>query len=259
MHLQDKTIVVTGGASGIGAALCREFASHSPRGIMIADIHEAGAQRVAEEIGGLAMAVDVSQEEQIQHLVRETTRRIGPVDLFCSNAGVGCEGGLEASNADWQRIWEINLMSHVYAARAVLPSMLERKQGYLLQTASAAGLLTQLGSAPYAVTKHAAVAFAEWLSITYWDSGIRVSCLCPQGVRTPLLDATPPGINAMLMPTAIEPEEVARCTVAGIAEERFLILPHAEVAEFYQNRAVDNERWLRGMRRLQAKLFDQQP
>jgi len=256
MHLQNKAIVVTGGASGIGAALCREFASHSPRGIIVADIDEAGAERVANDIDGVAIGVDVANEEAIQHLVREATRHIGPIDLFCSNAGVGCEGGLEATNGDWQRLWEINLMSHVYAARAVLPSMLERKQGYLLQTASAAGLLTQLGSAPYAVTKHAAVAFAEWLSITYWDAGIRVSCLCPQGVRTPLLEATPPGINAMLMPTVIEPEEVARCTVAGIAEERFLILPHAEVAAFYQNRAGDNERWLRGMRRMQAKLFD---
>ncbi|MBX3420935.1 MAG: SDR family NAD(P)-dependent oxidoreductase [Pirellulaceae bacterium] len=259
MIVTGKIVVVTGGASGIGAALCREFANHGAQGIMVADIDQAGAEQVADEIGGSAMAVDVAREDDIQHLVRETTRRLGPIDLFCSNAGVGCEGGLDATNADWQRLWDINLMSHVYAARALLPMMLERKQGYLLQTASAAGLLTQLGSAPYAVTKHAAVAFAEWLSITYWDAGIRVSCLCPQGVRTKLLAETPPSINAMLTPTAIDPEVAARCTIEGLAEERFLILPHPEVAEYYRNRAGDNERWLRGMRRWQAKLFETNP
>lgn len=256
MHVQNKVVVVTGGASGIGAALCREFASHGAQRVVVADIDEAGARIVADEIGGVPMAVDVAREDDIQRLVNETMRQIGPIDLFCSNAGVGCEGGLDATNDQWQRLWEINLMSHVYATRAVLPSMLQRKQGYLLHTASAAGLLTQLGSAPYAVTKHAAVAFAEWLSITYWDAGIRVSCLCPQGVHTKLLESTPPSINAMLTPTAIPPEVVARCTIAGLDAEQFLILPHPEVADFYRNRAGDNERWLRGMRRWQAKLFD---
>ena len=173
MRLADKVAVVTGGATGIGRALCRRFAAENARSVVVADIDGEGAEQVAREIGGLAVRTDVSREADIQELVERATETFGAIDLFCSNAGIAMEGGVEASDADWQRIWGINLMAHVYAARAVLPGMLARGEGYLLQTASAAGLLTQVGSAPYAVTKHAAVALAEWLSITYGDRGIR--------------------------------------------------------------------------------------
>jgi short-subunit dehydrogenase len=174
------------------------------------------------------------------------------VDVFCSNAGVGVAGGPESPDKDWQKSWEVNLMAHVYAARAVLPQMLERKEGYLLQTVSAAGLLTQIGSAPYSVTKHAALSFAEWLSITYGDQGLKVSALCPQGVRTNMLARADFAGGAFLLDTAIEPEQVADAVVQGMAEEKFLILPHPEVAKYFQNKATDYERWLRGLRKLQA-------
>ena len=186
-------------------------------------------------------------------LVEQTIAAYGPIDLFCSNAGIIIPAGVETPDADWQRIWNINVMAHVYAARAVLPGMLRRGQGYLLQTASAAGLLSQIGSAPYAVTKHAAVGLAEWLSITYGDRGIKVSCLCPLGVRTPMLEGSAGGMADMLRAGALEPEAVADAVIAGLAEERFLILPHAEVEEYRRRKADDYDRWLRGMRRLQAK------
>src|SRR5579862_3221849 len=187
MNLKDKVAVVTGGASGIGRALCRRFAAEGARGVVVADVDAAGAEKVAHEVGGLAVRVDVSREGDLVELAARATAAYGAIDLFCSNAGIILEGGVETSDSEWQRIWGINFMAHVYAARAVLPGMLARGEGYLLQTASAAGLLTQIGSAPYAVTKHAAVAFAEWLAVTYGDRGIRVSCLCPQGVRTKML------------------------------------------------------------------------
>ena len=178
----------------------------------------------------------------------------GAIDLFCSNAGIGGgSGGIDTSDADWEHTWRVNVMAHVYAARAVLPGMLERGSGYLLQTASAAGLLTQIGSAPYAVTKHAAVAFAEWLAVTYGDRGIRVSCLCPQGVRTPMLDSASARVRGLLDESAIEPDAVADAVIAGLADERFLILPHPEVAEYVRRKAADHDRWLRGMRRLQER------
>jgi NAD(P)-dependent dehydrogenase (short-subunit alcohol dehydrogenase family) len=238
MKLTGKVAVVTGGASGIGRALCRRFTAEGARGVVVADVDSAGAERVAHEIGGLAVRTDVSREGDIINLVERATAAFGAIDLFCSNAGIAMEGGVETRDSDWQRIWGVNFMAHVYAARAVLPGMLARGEGYLLQTASAAGLLTQVGSAPYAVTKHAAVSLAEWLSVTYGDRGIRVSCLCPQGVRTNML----------------EPEQVAESVVAGLAEERFLILPHAEVGQYLRRKADDYDRWLRGMRRMQAKV-----
>lgn len=253
MDVKDKIVVVTGGANGIGRALCRRFAAAGAKAIVVADLDLAAASQVAEETDGFPIAVDVSVEADIIRLVEESTGRFGPVDLFCSNAGIGVNGGPEVSNEDWDRIWQVNLMAHVYAARAVLPGMLERGEGYLLNTASAAGLLTQIGSAPYSVTKHAAVAFAEWLAITYGDSGIKVSCLCPQGVRTNMLrQAEESGIGAFLTEGALEPEEVAEIVMAGIAEERFLILPHPAVAEYFGRKTADYDRWLRGMRRLQA-------
>ncbi len=254
MHVRDKVIVVTGGASGIGRALCRRFAAEGARGVVVADMNGDGASKVATEMGGLAVTTDVSLESDIVRLVERATAAYGPIDLFCSNAGIGgAPGGPEAPNDAWQRIWEINVMAHVYAARAVLPAMLTRGDGYLLQTASAAGLLTQVGAAPYSVTKHAAVAFAEWLAITYRERGIRVSCLCPMGVHTNMLDTTEGGVQDMLRSEALTPEAVAEAVVAGLAAERFLILPHYQVAEFMQRKVSDYDRWLRGMRRLQEK------
>ena len=252
MELRDKVAVVTGGATGIGRALCRRFASESARGVVVADLDGDGAAQVAREIGGLAVTTDASVEADIINLVEKTCERYGQVDLFCSNAGIGVDGGPEVSDSEWQRIWNINFMAHVYAARAVLPQMLERGDGYLLQTASAAGLLTQIGSAPYSVTKHAAVAFAEWLAITYGERGIKISCLCPQGVRTGMLERARGG--AFLREGALSPEQVADVVVRGLAEERFLILPHPEVAEYFQRKAADYDRWIRGMRRLQTKV-----
>jgi len=254
MKLDDKVAVVTGGANGIGRALCRRFQAEGARGVVVADVDAAGAEAVAREIGGIAVTTDVSREADIAHLVDRATADFGAIDLFCSNAGIGMLGGVEIADSDWQRIWDINLMAHVYAARAVLPGMLARGEGYLLQTASAAGLMTQIGSAPYAVTKHAAVALAEWLSITYGDRGIRVSCLCPQGVRTNMLEDAQAGPGRFLLEGALEPEQVADAVIEGLAEERFLILPHPEVAEFMRRKATEYERWLRGMRRMQAKL-----
>lgn len=252
MELRDKVVVVTGGANGIGRALCRRFAAEGARGVVVADLDGDGAARVAEEINGLAVATDVSVEADIIRLVAGATKQYGPIDLFCSNAGIGIDGGAEVGDPDWQRIWQINVMAHVYAARAVLPGMLERGEGYLLQTASAAGLLSQVGSAPYSVTKHAALAFAEWLAITHGDAGIKVSCLCPQGVRTDMLEKARGG--AFLRDGALDPEQVADSVIKGLAEERFLILPHEEVAEYFRRKADDYDRWIRGMRRLQVKI-----
>ncbi len=254
MNLANRVAVVTGGASGIGRALCRRFAAEGARGVVVADVDGAGAGQVAREIGGLAVSTDVSREADIIQLVERATAAFGAIDLFCSNAGIGMMGGVETSDRDWQRIWNINFIAHVYAARAVLPAMLARGEGYLLQTASAAGLLTQVGSAPYAVTKHAAVSLAEWLSVTYGDRGIRVSCLCPQGVRTNMLAEAVEGPGRFLLEGALEPEQVADAVVAGLADERFLILPHPEVGEYMLRKANDYDRWLRGMRRMQAKL-----
>jgi NAD(P)-dependent dehydrogenase (short-subunit alcohol dehydrogenase family) len=257
-------VVVTGGSNGFGRALSRAFAAQGARAVVIADKDEKSGQQVAQEIvaqkivaqkiQATFLPTDVAKESDVQRLVENTTKQFGQVDIFCSNAGIGVDGGAEASNSDWQRIWEINVMAHVYSARAVLPQMLARKEGYLVQTVSAAGLLSQIGSAPYSVTKHAAQSFAEWLAITYGDQGIRVSALCPQGVRTNMLLQAEFGGGAFLMEGALEPDQVAAEVMKAIAEERFLILPHPEVARYFQNRANDHERWLRGMRKLQAKM-----
>ncbi len=264
MELAGKVVVVTGAASGIGRAMARRFAAEGARAVVVADLDGDGAATVAGEIdaaGGTATAVatDVSVEADVRRLVERTEADHGPIDLFCSNAGIATGGGVEVPDEEWDRIWRINVLAHVFAARAVLPGMLARGEGYLLQTASAAGLLTQIGSAPYTVTKHAAVALAEWLAITHGDAGIKVSCLCPQGVRTPMLlgghAAGDPGASAVLASgAALEPEEVAEAVVRGLAEERFLILPHPEVAEYVRRKADDRDRWLAGMRRLQARI-----
>ena len=254
MNLLDRVIVVTGGANGIGRALCRRFAAEKPKAIFVADLDESGATRVATEIRGFPVKVDVAREADLHRLVKQVIDKYGAIDLFCSNAGILFPGGEETSDADWQRIWNINVMAHVYGARAVLPGMLARKQGYLLQTVSAAGLLTIIGAAPYAVTKHAALAFAEWLAITYGDRGIKVSALCPIGVRTDMLLKDESKVAASILQTAIEPEQVADTVVKGLADEKFLILPHPEALEFFRRKASDYDRWLSGMRRLQASL-----
>lgn len=255
MLIQGKVVVVTGGANGIGRALCRAFAAAGARAVVVADLDEQGAKKVAGEINGTPAAVNMGKEPEVQRLVEQTSKQFGQIDIFCSNAGVGVQGGPDAPDADWQRSWDVNVMAHIYAARAVLPQMLARGEGYLVQTVSAAGLLTQIGSAPYSVTKHAAMSFAEWLAITYGDQGIRVSALCPQGVRTNMLFNAEFGGGAFLLEGALEPEQVAKDVVQAVTEERFLILPHPEVAKYFQNKANDYERWLRGMRKLQAKAM----
>jgi NAD(P)-dependent dehydrogenase (short-subunit alcohol dehydrogenase family) len=253
MEISGKHVVVTGGASGIGRAMALRFAREGARGVVVADRDAQGAAAVAKECGGLAVPTDVANQAQVQALVARASERFGTIDLFCSNAGIGVRGGEEVPDAEWQRIWEINVMAHVYAARAVLPAMLARAEGYLLNTASAAGLLTQIGSAPYAVTKHAAVALAEWLAVTYGDRGINVSVLCPQAVRTAMTADTREG-GVAGVDGMIEPEEVADAVIAGLREERFLILPHPSVAEYFRRKGDDYDRWLRGMRRLQARF-----
>jgi NAD(P)-dependent dehydrogenase (short-subunit alcohol dehydrogenase family) len=254
MEIRDKVVVVTGGANGIGRALCRRFTADKPGALFVADIDKQGAGAVASEVGGVAVVCDVSREPDLKALVDRAMSTAGRIDLFCSNAGIAIDGGAEVNDEAWDRIWRINTFAHILAARAVLPGMLERGAGYLLQTVSAAGLLTQIGSAPYSVTKHAALAFAEWLSITYGDRGIKVSALCPQGVRTNMLMNALEGGGEFLKEGALEPEQVADIVVQGLAEERFLILPHPEVAEYFKRKASDYDRWIRGMRRLQDKI-----
>jgi len=253
MEMNGKVIVVTGGASGIGAALVRRFAREGAAGLVVADMNARAAQAVASEVGGLALRTDVSNEADVQALIAQATQRFGRVDVLCSNAGIALGGGVDAPNADWQRIWEVNLMAHVYGARAVLPQMIERGEGYLLQTASAAGLLSHPDSALYAVTKHAAVSLAEWLSMNYGDRGIRVSCLCPQGVRTPMLLGKDGDRKSFLNDGSVSADQVADDVIAAMRDERFLVLPHPEVHGFMQRKAADVDRWLGGMRRLRAK------
>jgi NAD(P)-dependent dehydrogenase (short-subunit alcohol dehydrogenase family) len=255
MELQNRIAVVTGGGRGIGRALARRFTAEGAS-VIVADIDGAAAEAVANEIGGAGVQLDVSDEAAVADLVGLVTQDRGRIDVFCSNAGIATGGGVGVPDAEWQRTWDINVMAHVYGARAVLPQMLERGEGYLLQTASAAGLLTNLGAAPYSVTKHAAVALAEWLAVTYGDRGIRVSCLCPQFVDTEMLDvfADQPRMAEFVHAGKITAEEVAAAVVVGMADERFLILPHPEVGDYYRNKANDYDRWLAGMRRLQRSL-----
>jgi NAD(P)-dependent dehydrogenase (short-subunit alcohol dehydrogenase family) len=255
MRVEDRCVVVTGAASGIGAAIARRFAAEGARGVVVADVKAEPLEAVAAEIGGLAVQCDVTDEAQIRALADRAEERFGAIDLFCSNAGIVVPGGADASDAVWQRSLDVNVMAHVYAARVMVPRMIERGGGYLLQTASAAGLLTQIGSAPYSVTKHAALALAEWLSITYGEQGIKVSVLAPQAVRTAMTMGVPEGgvagVDGML-----EPDTVADAVVRGLASEAFLILPHPQVLEYFRRKASDYDRWIAGMRRLQARFGD---
>jgi len=250
MVLSQKVVIVTGGGNGIGRALCRRFAAEQPAAIVVADIDGQAAAAVAREVGGEALTTDVSREADVVRLVNDTIARHRRIDLFCSNAGIAAHGGEESPDAEWKRSWDVNVMAHVYAARAALPGMLARGGGYFLQTVSAAGLLTHPHSATYAATKHAALAFAEYLSIAYGDRGIKVSALCPQGVKTDMLKRAEVDTGRFLLDGALEPEAVADIVVQGLAAEQFLILPHPEVAEYVRRKAADRDRWLRGMRRV---------
>jgi NAD(P)-dependent dehydrogenase (short-subunit alcohol dehydrogenase family) len=264
VELANRVAVVTGGASGIGRGMALRFAQEDVRGIAVADLDEDGVQAVARQIGDKAIAIgcDVSDEGQVRALLDTVNEQWGQIDLFCANAGIGTGTGLDTPDSVWDQAFNVNIRAHVLAARHVVPEWLERGEGYFLSTASAAGLLTQIGDAPYSVTKHAAVAFAEWLSITYGHMGLRVSCLCPMGVNTTMLQTGlelvgEEGVGARVVAAAgrvLEPEEVAEEVVEAIRDERFLILPHAEVAEFFRRRGDDHERWLAGMRRLQAQI-----
>jgi NAD(P)-dependent dehydrogenase (short-subunit alcohol dehydrogenase family) len=256
MELSEKVAVVTGGASGIGKALAWRFAEEGAK-VAVADLR--GAEEAGAEMSVLGVPCDVSDERQVGELIDRVERELGPVDLFAANAGIG--GGTMLDG--FEAAIGVNVMQHVYAARRLLPGWLERGSGYFLSTASAAGLLTQIGSAAYSVSKHGAVAFAEWLSVTYGDEGIGVSVLCPMGVNTPLLTGGGDADQAAAVVSAagaiLEPEQVADAVVDALRDERFLILPHPEVLTFFQRKGSDYDRWLAGMRRLQAAIVSGRP
>jgi NAD(P)-dependent dehydrogenase (short-subunit alcohol dehydrogenase family) len=254
MELKDKVVVVTGGASGIGRAMATRFLKEGAGQVVIADLNEDGLKTVADEIGARAITTDVSDENAVINLIRTTEQDYGQIDLLCNNAGIGLGGGVEVDNAGWEKIWQINVMAHVYAARAALPAMLERGDGYMINTASAAGLLSQVGSAPYAVTKHAAVGFAEWLAISYGDRGLKVSVLCPQAVRTAMTAGAEDGVAAQ--DGMMEPEVLCDSVMEAINAETFLILPHPEVLGYMQKKSSDYDRWIRGMKRLHSTFGD---
>ncbi|MFD3454096.1 SDR family oxidoreductase [Streptomyces sp. NPDC058691] len=246
--LRDARVVVTGAGGGIGAALARRFAAEGAR-VVVNDLNKSAAEAVAEEIGGICLAGDASG---VVGPAREALG--GRIDLFCANAGIGSMAGPEAEDEVWQRVWDVNVMAHVRAARELLPEWLERGEGRFVATVSAAGLLTMVGDAPYSVTKHGALAFAEWLAVTYRHRGIRVHAVCPQGVRTDMLRAAGPAGELVLAPGAIEPEDVVEAVLQGIADERFLILPHPDAAGYYAARATDTDHWIGAMNRVQRKL-----
>jgi NAD(P)-dependent dehydrogenase (short-subunit alcohol dehydrogenase family) len=253
MDINGKIAIVTGGASGIGRAMAIRFLLEGAAHVVIADLDKDQLLRTAAEIGAQAITTDVADEAEVIELIRQVESEHGRIDLLCNNAGIGVGGGPETPNEDWQRIWEINVMAHVYSTRAALPAMLRRRDGYILNTASAAGLLTQIGSAPYAVTKHAAVAYAEWLAVTYGNRGIKVSVLCPQAVRTNMTAQTEnggvAGINGMM-----EPEQLCDSVMETIASEHFLILPHPEVLGYMQFKTADYDKWIAGMMKLQDRF-----
>ena len=259
MEIQDKIVVVTGAASGIGRALAVRFHAEGARQIVSVDLNEAGAQETATMVGGLALHADVAKEADVVNVIETAENEVGPIDLFCSNAGIGAAPELASENVEWQRSWDVNVMSHVYAARHLVPRMIERGGGYLLNTSSAAGLLNQIGGAAYGVTKHAAVGFGEWVALTYAHKGIRVSLLCPQAVRTAMTTGDGADASSAVAAAAgdgmMEPEELAEIVIEGLREERFLILTHAEVLTYMQRKAGDYDRWIGGMNRLQQRIL----
>jgi len=259
MELRDKVVVVTGAASGIGRALAERFHAEGAKRIVAVDLNGKGVQVTADAVGGVAMVADVANEADVAGVIEATENDVGPIDLFCSNAGVAAGVGLDSDNAEWQRSWDVNVMAHVYAARHLVPRMLTRGGGHFLHTASAAGLLNQIGGVAYGVTKHAAVGFGEWLALTYAHQGIRVSLLCPQAVRTAMTTGGEPEGAASLAAASgdgmMEPEAVAEIAVEGLRAERFVILTHSEVLEYMQRKTGDYDRWIRGMNRLQQRIL----
>ena len=253
MNLSGSGAVVTGGGNGIGRALARRLAAGGAR-VVVNDLDAAAATAVADEIGGSAVPADVSTEEGVLALVAAAGEYLGEIDVYCSNAGIAAGTAVDGTDETWQRSWEVNVMAHVRAARQLLPGWLDRRSGRMVITASAAGLLTMLGTAPYSVTKHAAVGYAEWLAVTYGHRGLQVHCVCPQGVRTNMLAGSGRAGDVVLQQGAIEPEAVADAVWEGMADGRFLILPHPEVAGYYALRAEDTDKWLRGMNRLQQRI-----
>lgn len=252
MEIKDRIVVVTGAAGGIGRALAQAFAKAGAKKVICADLDKDRVEETAKMVDGIARQVNVAREEDIKALIDETEANVGPIDLFCSNAGISIAGGPEVDNDSWQRIWDINVMAHIYAARHLAPKMIERGGGYFLNTASAAGLLSQIGSAPYAVTKHAAVGLAEWLALTYGDDGIKVSVLCPQAVRTNMTKGKEDhvaSINGMM-----DPEPVAQACLEAIRQETFLVLPHKEVLQYMRNKTENYDRWIGGMRKLNRRF-----
>ncbi|MCX7981837.1 MAG: SDR family oxidoreductase [Syntrophales bacterium] len=254
MEITGKVTVVTGAGSGIGAALTRRFIREGAQ-VVAADINEESVVSVATDTGAIPFRCDVSREQDVIDLIDFTEKNVGPITLFCSNAGIAIKGGVECTNDDWQRIWEINVMSHVYVSRALIPRMAARGGGAIMITASAAGLLSQIGSAPYSVTKHAAVGLAENLYITYGEQGIKIFALCPQAVRTAMAGED----SIAAVDGLMEPEELAEKVIEGLKKEEFLILPHPEVRTYMQRKAADYDRWLRGMQRLQARYLQGLP
>ena len=257
MQIKDKRVVVTGAASGIGKALCEAFKSADAKSVVCVDMNIEGASETANDIDGLAIQANVGKEEDIINVIKESNDYSGGIDIFCSNAGIGgVHGFFEVKTSDWQNIWEVNVQSHIFAAKHVLPQMLDRGEGYLMNTASAAGLLTQIGSAGYSVTKAAAVSFAEWIKITYGSKGIGVSCLCPQAVRTAM---TAQGAGVAGVDGMIEADVAAEDVIDAIEKERFLVTPHAEVLEYVSRKGDDRDRWISGMQRLQERYEDWKP
>jgi len=256
MNIEGRIIAVTGGGSGIGAALCRRLKQENPKAIAVIDIDGDAAARVADEVGGLACVADVSVEADVKASIETIQRDLGPIDIYCANAAVADMGGVELDNAVWEKTWSVNVMAHVYAARALLPQMLEREEGYLVFTASAAGLLVNMGTAPYTATKHAVVGLAEWLAVTHGPQGLRVSCVCPQFVNTPMIQEfeLTDAMRAFVNEGVIEPEAVAERIIAGIGTEEILILPHPEVGTYFQAKAHNHDKWLRKMASINAKL-----
>jgi NAD(P)-dependent dehydrogenase (short-subunit alcohol dehydrogenase family) len=254
MEAKDKTIVVTGAASGIGKALAARFKAEGAKQIVAVDLNEAGAAATADDLGCIAMAADVSSESDIVRVIDDTEADVGPIDLFCSNAGIGAGSDLTSPNDEWQLSWDVNVMSHVYAARHLVPRMIERGGGYFLNTSSAAGLLNQIGGAAYGVTKHAAIGFGEWLAISHGHQGIKVSMLCPQAVRTAMTSGESTSVAAASTDGMMEPDVLADFVIDGLRAESFLILPHPEVLEYMRRKTADYDRWVGGMNRLQRRL-----
>ncbi len=258
MNIKDRVIAVTGGGSGIGAALCRRIAELEPKGLAILDIDAGKALALADELGALGLGVDVSKEDEVKSSINEVEARFGTIDIYVANAGIGHLGGVELNNEAWQATWDVNVMAHVYAARALLPAMTERGDGYLVFISSAAGMLVNMGTAAYTATKHAALGLAEWLAVTHGPQGVKVSCVCPQFVRTPMVEEfdLSPKMRSFVNQGIIEADQVAQDIISGIGREEFLILPHPIVKEFVQAKAHNHQKWLKTMMGMNQAFMD---